>query len=432
MSCRCALALTTVSLAAVSIASAVCQDERPPNNVVILADDLGLRDLQLYGGWIETPRIERMAREGLTFTDFHANSSVCSPTRTAFLTGRYQQRAGIVDVIVGSREPDQGILPTTKTLPRVFKDGGYATALFGKWHCGFHDRFNPIHHGFDEFVGLLNGGGDYHRHGAWRNGLEQQDVEGYSTDVITDLGVDFIERHREQPFLLYLAHQTPHNPYQTRADTPATRAKDWKQNRVGEENRPRYVEMVQDLDRSVGRILDTLTEASLAEDTLVFFWSDNGDVQMSPVEGPHRGRKFSHYEAGHRVPAVAWWPDRIEADTTSDALLAGFDLLPTFTALAGLSDHDPADLDGESFAEHLLGRAAAVRERDLFFGYEPKLGTAMRRGQWKMILKEGGAQLYDLAADPREATDVLAEEPETAAAMRAAIEDFKATVTRGS
>jgi arylsulfatase A-like enzyme len=407
--------------------------ENPPNIVVILADDLGLRDLKLYGGWLEAPRIERMAREGMMFTDFHANSSVCSPTRTAFLTGRYQQRLDIVDVIVGVNEPDKGIPATTPTLAKVLQENGYATALFGKWHCGYEDKFNPVHLGFDEFVGFLHGGGDFHRHRAWRNGLEVEEVQGYSTDIITDRSVDYIRRHKEKPFFLYIAHQTPHNPYQTRADVPDKRPEGWKENRIGEENRPRYREMIGDLDDSVGRILDTLTENGLSDRTLVFFWSDNGDVGMSPVEGPRRGTKFSHYEGGHRVPAIALWPGQVPAGARSNALLAGFDLFPTFLSIAGVDGENPPRFDGISFKDRLLGHPPAVEPvRDLFFGYEPKLGTAMRRGDWKMIMKEGNQQLFDLASDPRETTDIAAGHPEEAAAMREAIERFKETVVPGS
>ncbi len=405
--------------------------ERPPNIIVILADDLGCRDLKLYDGWVETPRIERMAREGLTFTDFHSNSSVCSPTRSAFLTGRYQQRVGIVDVIVGVNEPDQGIPASTPTIAGVFQKNGYATALFGKWHCGYEDKFNPVHHGFDEFVGLLNGAADYHQHGAWRNGLERQEVKGYSTDLIIEKGIDFIRRHKEQPFFLYMAQQTPHNPYQTRADTPESRDKDWKQNRVGEENRPRYQQMLKDLDDSVGKVLDTLEETGLASNTLVFFWSDNGDVGMSPVKGQLRGTKFSHYEGGHRVPAVAWWPGKIKPGTKSDALVMGFDLFPTLTEIAGVSQGNPDHLDGSSAKELFLNQAA-FPDRDIFFGYEPKLGTAMRRGDWKLIVKGDDIQLYNLKKDLRETTNVASENPEIAEAMRQAIEQFKKTVVRGS
>lgn len=407
-------------------------EERAPNIVIILADDLGWADMQMYDGWLKTPHIEKMAAEGMMFTDFHANSSVCSPTRTAFLTGRYQQRAGIVDVIVGSKEPDQGIPASTPTIAKVFKKNGYATALFGKWHCGYEDKYNPVHHGFDEFVGLLNGGADYHKHENWRNGLKKENVEGYSTDIITDKSIDFIKRNKEKPFFLYVAHQAPHNPYQTREDTPENRKEGWKQNKISDENRPRYKEIVKDLDDSVGKILDALKQNGLDKNTLVFFWSDNGDVSMSPEERPLRGRKFSQYEGGHRVPAVAWWPGQIEAGTKSTALLAGFDLFPTLTEIADISNDNPDNLDGISFKDHLLQNEPVTIKRPLFFGYEPKLGTAMRLGNMKMIVKEKDVQFYDLSSDLQEATNITGKHPDVEKHMREAIEEFKKTVLKGS
>jgi arylsulfatase A-like enzyme len=424
--------LLFIAIAALGASAASSETHtRPPNIVVIMADDLGMRDMALYDGWVELPRIETMAEQGMTFTDFHANSSVCSPTRAAFLTGRYQQRVGIVDVIVGAKEPDSGLPSDLPTLAKIFKNNGYATGLFGKWHLGFQDEYNPVHHGFDEFIGLLNGAGDYHVEEDWRNGLQPMTMRGYATDVITEHSVDFIERHKEEPFFLYVSHQTPHNPYQTRADTPKTRSIGWRQNRVNDVNRPRYIAMLKDLDNSVGAILDQLKESGVADNTLVFFWSDNGDVGMSPVERRLRGTKFGHYEGGHRVPAVAWWPGKIPAGTESDAFLLGFDLYPTFTELAGIGDDNPDNLDGRSFAEHLLEQAS-VPQRDIFFGYEPKLGTAMRRGKWKMILKDGEVRLYNLEKDLKESTNVAAANPEVVESMRTAIENFKATVVPGS
>lgn len=421
-------ALLVLAAASVGLAQAA---QRPPNFIVILADDLGCADISLYGGWVQTPRIDRMAREGMTFRDFHSNSSVCSPTRAAFLTGRYQQRVGIVDVIVGKDEPDSGIPPATPTLASALQQNGYATALFGKWHCGYTERFNPARLGFDEFIGFLHGGADYHQHAAWRNGLKVEDVKGYSTDLITRNSIDFIKRHQSQPFFLYIAHQAVHNPYQTREDVPESRAADWKANQVGEENRPRYRKLVEDLDCSVGQVMDALKELGLAENTLVWFWSDNGDVRMSPQERPYRGGKFSQYEGGHRVPSVVWWPGRIEAGARSDALVAGFDLFPTLAALAGVGRDKLPHFDGIDVGEHLLARKP-LPERDLFFGYEPKLGTAMRRGDWKMILKEGQAELYDLKSDIQEVRNLAAERPDIAAPMREAIEQFKNTVKPGT
>ncbi len=428
------LQLTISAAMTFAIASAQSAEpaQRPPNIIVILADDLGCGDLSLYKGWVKTPRIDRMAKEGMTFTDFHSNSSVCSPTRTAFLTGRYQQRVGIVDVIVGRNEPDTGIPPATPTLSRVFQKNGYATALFGKWHCGYEPRFNPRHLGFDEFVGFLHGGGGYHSPNFWRDGLQPLSLQGYSTDIITDRSLDFIRRHQDKPFFLYVAHQAVHNPYQTRDDTPDKREPGWNPNKANDANRPRYKKIVEDLDQSIGRILDTVSELGLAQDTLVFFWSDNGDVRMCPDDlRPYRGGKFSHFEGGHRVPAVAWWPGKIPAGTESDALLAGFDLFPTLTDLAGISKDNPANLDGSSAKDHFL-QQKPMADRDLFFGYEPKLGTAMRRGHWKMIIKDNDLQLYNLKIDLKETTNVAAQNPGITDPMRRAIEHFKQTVTPGS
>jgi len=406
--------------------------DRPPNIVVILADDLGCCDMTLYDGWIKTPRIAGMAKQGMLFTDFHSNSSVCSPTRAAFLTGRYQQRVGIVDVIVGSREPESGIKPSIPTLPRVFKDNGYATALFGKWHCGYQDKYNPVHHGFDEFVGFLNGATDYHRHGSWRVGLEKKDVPGYSTHIITDHSVDFIKRNKNKPFFLYVSHAAVHNPYQTVDDTPDKRIKGENPNRLNDKNRAKYKWMLEDLDKGVGKILDTINELDLAENTLVMFFSDNGAVGMSPKEFRNfRGGKFSHYEGGHRVPAIAWWPGKIKTGSRSDKFIVGFDLFPTFTEIAGLSKNIPDHLDGTSFKAHLLEQKN-FPDRDIFFGYEPKLGTAMRRGDWKMIVKKDKVQLFNLRKDPQESTEVAAQHPEITKSMRKAIDRFKKDVTPGS
>ncbi|HBV63364.1 MAG TPA: N-acetylgalactosamine-6-sulfate sulfatase [Rhodopirellula sp.] len=406
--------------------------ERQPNIVVILADDLGCCDMTLYNGWVKTPRIEKMAEQGMRFTDFHTNSSVCSPTRAAILTGRYQQRVGIVDVIVGSREPQSGISPSLATLPRVFKDHGYATALFGKWHCGYQDQYNPVHHGFDEFVGFLNGATDYHKHGAWRVGLKKKDVPGYSTHIITDRSVDFIKRNKDNRFFLYVSHAAVHNPYQTVEDRPDHRVKGENPNQINNKNRDKYRWMLQDLDKGVGKILDTLHELDLAEKTLVVFLSDNGAVGMSPKEfRKFRGGKFSHYEGGHRVPAVAWWPGKIKAGVQSDKLIVGFDLFPTLTEIAGISKSNPENLDGASFKTHLLEQKD-FPDRDIFFGYEPKLGTAMRRGDWKMIVKEENVQLFNLQRDPQEVTDVADQHPEVTQSMKQAIERFKTNVTAGS
>ncbi len=288
-------------------------EAKPANIVIILADDLGCGDMSLYDGWIETPRIDQMAREGVSFTDFHSNSSVCSPSRAAFLTGRYQQRVGIVDVIVGFKDKE-GLEPSEVTISSLLKNAGYKTGIFGKWHCGTDIRQNPTNHGFDEFIGFLNGGCDYHNHQDWLDGKQKKDQEGYSTHLITDKSIDFIKRNQDNPFFLYVAHQAVHNFYQIPADPPELWYRDIPLS--GPEARARYKVMLEDLDYNVGRLMDALKETGLDENTFVFFFSDNGDVRMSPDERPYRGGKFSNYEGGHRVPAVARWPGHIKANWT--------------------------------------------------------------------------------------------------------------------
>ncbi len=411
---------------AILLASATCPAaESLPNVIIILADDLGCGDMSLYDGWIKTPRIDQLAREGVKFTDFHSNSSVCSPTRIAFLTGRYQQRAGIVDVIVKSRK-NVGLESSEMTISGLMKNAGYKTGIFGKWHCGSDLRHNPTKHGFDEFVGFLAGGCDYLVHRNWWDGTEVKDIKGYSTHIITDKSIDFIKRNKNNPFFLYVSHQAVHNYYQIPSDPPGTKGRDIPLH--GEQARARYKIMLEDMDKGVGKVLDTLKELDLEENTLVFFFSDNGDVRMGTNERPYRGGKFSNYEGGHRVPAVARWPGRIKAGWKSDELIVGMDLLPTVMDIVGVDISKKRKLDGISIKDHLLNQAD-MPERRVFFGYEPKLGTAMRDGNWKMQTKGDVVELYDLSKDIKETRNIADKHPKRTKEMKAAIEKWKLDIT---
>jgi alkaline phosphatase D len=400
-----------------------------PNVIIILADDLGCGDMSLYDGWIKTPRIDQMAAEGVRFTDFHSNSSVCSPTRAALLTGRYQQRVGIIDVIAGHLDTP-GLEATELTIPRLMKQNGYKTALFGKWHLGGEPGHNPIHHGFDEFVGFLPGACDFHSHRRWMDGTKVKEQEGYSTDIITDRSVDFIKRNKNNSFFLYVSHQAVHNPYQTPDDTVENRPKNLtkKEKRDRKRLRPKYKIMLEELDKGVGKILDTLKKLDLDENTFVFFFSDNGAVHMNPNERPYRGGKFSNYEGGHRVPAVARWPGRIKAGWTSNELTVGMDLLPTIMDIVGVDISKQRKFDGISIKDHLMNQAD-LPDRRIFFGYEPKLGTAMRDGNWKMQTKGDVVELYDLSKDIKETTNIAEKHPKRTKEMKAAIETWKHEVT---
>ena len=403
--------------------------EDRPNIIVIMADDLGYGDTSVYDGWVKTPHLEKMATEGLTFKDFHTNSSVCSPTRAGFLTGRYQQRVGIVDVIARHLDTP-GLSPAELTIPRLLKQAGYRTALFGKWHLGMEPEFNPTHHGFDEFRGYLDGYIDYHEHrNTWMNGLKKEDQPGYSTHVITQNAVRFIkEQPGDDPFFLFVAHEAVHLPFQTPDDTPENRkpipkSEMWSRDRI----RPKYKVMLEEMDRGIGEILETVRKQGIQKRTLVFFLSDNGAIGAGSNE-PFRGGKFSHYEGGHRVPAIAWWPGMIEPGSSTSELVMAMDLLPTFGSLAGADVPTDRKLDGID-VRGLLLEDEPLPDRRVFFGYEPKLGTAMRDGNWKMIISSKKFELYDLGNDIAEQNNLTETHPERAQAMRAAIEKWKSDVT---
>ena len=394
-----------------------------PNVVLILADDLGYGDIGCYGNSRnQTPHLDRLAREGMRFTDFHSNGPMCSPTRAALLTGRYQQRMGI-ETALG--EHSEGLDRSEVTIAERLSEAGYATGIFGKWHLGPRPIDAPVHHGFSEFRGHLHGAVDYishvDRYGRvdWYHNDHLANEEGYNTSLITEHSIRFIEAHRDKPFFLYVPHSAIHFPWMTENDKgyrePGKRY-DKGLVKLGphEKVRPVVREMIEALDRSVGRIVETLKRLKLDRRTLVFFTSDNGgylhyagrhrgDISSN---GSLRGQKGDVYEGGHRVPAIAWWPEQIEAGTVSDATTLTMDLFPTFLELASIepSPNDgPHKLDGESLAGTLL-RQEVLRERTLFWRIHQS--KAVRRGPWKLVVSGRKApDLYNLTDDIEEANN---------------------------
>ncbi len=417
----------------------------PPNLIIILADDLGYADLGIYGNSRHrTPQLDALAREGMRFTDFHANGSLCSPTRAALLTGRYQQRSG-VEAAFNEMRAD-GLTPRVRTLPKYLEEGGYVSGLFGKWHLGSRPPYTPEYHGFDEFRGLLTGDGDYHSHvsraGAadwWHNGQEAPE-SGYTTELLTRHAIDFIERNRDRPFFLYLAHLAVHFPWQG-PDDRADRV-------VGTDYFPgaakfgsrankhaAFREMVEALDDSVGQVIEKLRELRLERNTLVVFLSDNGGYTVNEGgyvnvsdHGPFRGQKEDIYEGGHRVPAIAWWPGRIGPGLVCAQTVMTMDLLPTFLELAGLppAAGDQAS-DGSSLCRLLFDRQA-LPERTLF--WRMKQGKAVREGPWKFVVEGDNRQLFNLDRDPGEQRSVLDQEPARARRMQLALEAWETDVER--
>ena len=408
----------------------------PPNIVLIMADDLGYGDLGCYGNTINhTPHIDSLAAGGIRFTDFHSNGPMCSPTRAALLTGLYQSRFGrrFESALSGARK-DRGLPLEAITIAEVLRDAGYSTACFGKWHLGYEAPYLPTHQGFDVFRGLLSGDGDYHTH-IDRSGNKdwwQDDAiameEGYTTDLLTEHTVNFIDRHRDRPFFLYLPHLAVHFPWQGPDDPPHRRAgvsylKDkWGVITDSSNIRPHLKSMIESLDKSVGDVVAAIEQHRIAENTLVIFISDNGGYRdyaggfknISDM-GPLRGQKGQLYEGGHRVPAIVSWPNKIQASVCRETAMT-FDLFPTIAKLAGV---DPADFigpDGVDLRRLLFDSQPLSVSRPLFW----RMGTskAIRQGRYKLcLIGDKAPELYDLDADVGETNNLAASHPKLVARL---------------
>ncbi|NQT16395.1 MAG: sulfatase-like hydrolase/transferase, partial [Planctomycetes bacterium] len=315
---------------------------------------------------------------------------------------------------------------------------------FGKWHLGYQKKFNPTHHGFDRFRGYVSGNVDYISHYDrmgiydWWEGLETIEEEGYTTHLITRHAVRFIEENKRRPFCVYVAHEAPHSPWQGPRDLPVRGPEARRENAVrGDEIKRAYREMVQEMDKGVGQVVATLKRLDLTERTLVFFLSDNGGTPNGS-NGPLRGHKGQLWEGGHRVPAIAWWPGRIDPGTTSDQLSISTDLMPTMLALAGVDVPEGHKLDGLSLLSVLL-EGKSLGERKLFWSYGRQ--QAMRDGPWKLVLTEPGGKgqrsgetvgLFNLADDLAETKNIADEHRERVNAMQEAIRAWQADVETGA
>lgn len=396
---------------AVTFVSCSKTEEKRPNIIIIMADDLGYGDLSCYGSTlINTPNLDKMASEGIKFTDFHSNGSVCSPTRAALLTGKYQQRVGIDGVVTAKHHRNHGLDPNEKTFAESIKEAGYVTGMFGKWHVGYQTKFNPINQGFDEYVGYVSGNVDYHSHidqegyEDWWRGDQLKKEEGYSTDLITNHAVDFIRRHKDEPFMLYIPHEAPHGPFQGR-QSEAERSIGWKNDPNAnlkmsqEELNTVYKEMVEVMDEGIGNVMETLKQLKIDDNTFVFFCSDNGGIKKVGSNGGLKGYKSTLWEGGHRVPAMMRYPGKIAKHQVSSETILTMDIYPTIMDLVGAKI--PDNIDGISVKKTLFDRTS-LPERDLFWGYVGR--KAMRKKDWKLVLTSKDAEplLFDLKEDVEE------------------------------
>ncbi|MEM7146077.1 MAG: sulfatase-like hydrolase/transferase [Verrucomicrobiota bacterium] len=411
--------------------------KEPPNIVVIIVDDLGYGDLSSYGATdLKTPHIDSLITEGMRFDNFYANCPVCSPTRAALLTGRYQELVGVPGVIRTHPENSWGYLSAEAVmLPEILAGAGYHSAAIGKWHLGLDDASHPVSRGFDFFHGFLGDMmDDYYHHRRHDNeymyrNREAVDPEGHATDIFSDWAVSYIEGRSKSagPFFLYLAYNAPHTPIQP----PEDWLKKVLEREPGiNEARAKLVALIEHMDAGIGRVVEGLISSGEWDNTLLFFVSDNGgQLNVGANCGNWRGGKQDMYEGGIRVPAGVVWPGKIEAGSRTDFVAATMDIFPTAAAAAGVKVD--FGIDGESFLPTLLGEAQAPFERDLFFcrregneRYMGEMSWAMRRGNWKLVKNSPMTpwELYDLEADPLESTDLakknVAKFRELAAGMR--------------
>lgn len=416
--------VATTALAAAGVAQGA--PARRPNVLFILADDLGYGDLSCYGRPdYQTPVLDRLARQGLKFTDNYAAAPVCTPTRCAYITGRYPQRlpVGLEEPLSASSPRDVGLPPDHPTIASLLNANGYETFLVGKWHLGWKPEFGPNRHGFTEFFGSLSGAVDFFTHKAadmpggvaaegggadlWQN-LTPVERAGYMTDLLSDKAVEIIARPHAKPFFLSLHYTAPHSPW----DGPADGATDHTAHGPGPMaeggSLKTYAAMVKSMDAGIGRVVKALERAKLDRDTLVIFTSDNGGERYS-FNWPFSFQKMYLYEGGTRVPAIVRWPGVIPPGRVTDQAAITMDWTATILAVTATAADPAFPLDGENLMPVCIGQRAP-HDRSLFWritGFD-----AARVGRWKYLKDRTGEHLFDVVSDPGEKADLRKKYPD--------------------
>ena len=412
---------------------------RQPNLIFIVADDLGYADLGCYGGRAPvSPVLDQLAANGIKFTQGYSNSPVCSPTRFALMTGRYQYRLrGAAEEPINSRSRGSttlGLPPAHPTLPSLLKASGYRTALIGKWHLGYPPSFSPLRSGYEEFFGPMSGGVDYFTHCAstgahdlWQ-GEQEHAQDGYLTDLLSQRAVDYVDRmaQGDAPFFLSLHYTAPHWPWETRDD--AALAQEVKDNlfHLHGGNIHSYRRMIHHMDEGIGQLMHALRRRGLADDTLVVFTSDNGGERFSD-NWPLVGGKMDLTEGGIRVPWIAHWPASIAAGGVSEQHCMTMDWSATFLDAAGVGAAPGYPLDGVSLLP-VLRDASHRFERPLYFRMNHRGQRALRDGDWKYLRVDGDDYLFNIPADERERANRAPRESQRLQAMRTAWEEWNQTM----
>jgi arylsulfatase A-like enzyme len=439
-------AASSLALAGMGLGRPTWAQSTKPNIVFILADDLGYADVGCYGQRdYATPNIDRLATEGLKFTQAYSNSPDCSATRTALITGRYQARLplGLEEPLSPSSPKGIGLAPSHPTLPSLLKKAGYGTTLVGKWHLGDLPDFSPLKSGYDHFFGILGCCADYFNHGAEASRayvlpfpglayqLHEQEVpverHGYMTNLLGDRAVQTVEGYAKakEPFLLSLHFTAPHWPWEGPEDEAESKRIRSLFDRDGGSQKT-YAAMVQSLDDNIGRVLQALDASGLASNTIVIFTSDNGGERFSNV-WPFSGMKQELLEGGIRVPAIVRWPGRIAPGAVSEQVLITMDWMPTLLAAVGTSPDAAYPSDGEDLGQVLTGRAG-VHSRKLCWRYKAGSQRAIRDGDRKYLRIAGNEFLFDIVRDPRERANLKDREKDVFERLKSDWEAWDATM----
>lgn len=407
-------------------------EARPPNFVIIFIDDMGYGDIGPFGSTLnDTPHLDRMAAEGMTLTSFYVAASVCTPSRAALMTGSYPRRVGLgkgsghVVLFPGDAH---ALHPDEITIAEVLKPAGYATGCFGKWHLGDQKGFLPTDQGFDTYFGIPYSNDMWAGHAGWDfpglpvmrdheviDEIKTMEDQGTLCRSFTEEAVKFIKASKEQPFFVYLPHAFVHHP---RAASPEFMAKAKNETEA----------QIEEVDWSVGQILDILRKEGLAENTLVLFTSDNGGTKGN-VNKPLRGGKGSAFEGGMREPTVVWRPGTVPAGTRCDEILTSMDLLPTFAQMAGAKAPSDRVIDGQDITPLLLGEAGAKTPHDRFFYHQGDSLRAVRSGPWKLFVT---GEMYQLHDDIGESKDVAAKHPDVVARLKPMFAAFERDLAANS
>lgn len=390
-----------------------------PNIIYIMADDLGYADLSGYGRKdYATPNLDRLATQGMKFMNAYASAPLCTPTRVAFMTGRYPARLslGLVEPMEWSaRDSLIGLSADVPSIASRLHTAGYETYLVGKWHLGFKPEFSPLRNGFDYFFGFNGGGVDYVSHRSPRGGAadlyenyQPVQMEGYMTDLLAKKAIEVINKEHNRPFFLNVMFSAPHWPWQAPGDKAYPDTMSW---RAGG-SPATYAAMMKSLDDAVGEILKALDAKRLTHNTLVIFTSDNGGERFSNM-GIYRGKKVDLWEGGIRVPAFVRWPAKIRGHSVTQQVVTTMDWTATILSVAGAKPVPSFPLDGEDMTQILLGKVKET-DRTLYWRAFQRINhKAMREGNWKYMQDEKGQEyLFNLSADPYEKIDMKEQKPE--------------------